>query len=55
VPWHVRAYGLIAPNPFLHEPMRLAAGETVTFRYRLVAHDGGAPAAERHRDFARES
>jgi len=35
-PWHVRAYGLLAPNPFLHEPLHLEAGGDVTFRYRLV-------------------
>jgi hypothetical protein len=41
-PWHVRAYGLLAPNPFLNEPLHLEAGGEVTFRYRLVVHQGGA-------------
>ena len=53
-PWHVRAYGLMAPNPFLDEPLHLAAGAAIAFRYRLVAHDGYAGAAaiaERHREF----
>jgi Methane oxygenase PmoA len=43
-PWHVRDYGLMAPNPFLDEPLRLEAGEEVAFRYRLVPHAGGADA-----------
>jgi len=53
-PWHVRAYGLMAANPFLQEPLPLAAGETVTFRYRLIVHDGRGRLAERHREFSRE-
>ena len=57
-PWHVRAYGLMAPNPFLGiGPLRLDPGDVVGFRYRLVVHEGGATAArvaERHRAFARE-
>jgi hypothetical protein len=39
-PWHVRGYGLLAPNPFLHEPLHLEAGAEVAFRYRLVVHQG---------------
>jgi Methane oxygenase PmoA len=50
-PWHVRAYGLLAPNPFLHEPMEL--GEA-SFRYRLVVHDGTAPIAQRFAAYAAE-
>ena len=53
-PWHVRAYGLVAPNPFLREPMALADGETVTFRYRFIVHDARARIAEHHREFALE-
>lgn len=53
-PWHVRAYGLLAPNPFLHEPLRLAAGDQVTFRYRLVVHAAGAAVAARYREYAEE-
>lgn len=57
-PWHVRAYGLMAPNPFLGTgPLPLEPGDTVSFRYRLIVHEGGAEAAdlaERHHAFAQE-
>ena len=54
--WHTRAYGLIAPNPFgLSEfdktkpkqsgDLKLAKGESVTFRYRAIFHTGDAKAA----------
>ena len=38
-----------------HEPMRLAAGETLRLRYRVLIHDGGADPADLDRiaaDFA---
>ncbi len=48
--WHVRTYGLFAANPFgLHEfpggkkadgTLKLAPGESVTFRYRVLLHRG---------------
>jgi hypothetical protein len=48
--WHVRDYGLFAANPFgLHEfertrvgagKMTIAAGQSVTFRYRFYFHRG---------------
>ena len=63
--WHVRDYGLMTANPFgLHDffpdsgkdgSMRIEAGETVTFRYRVFVHAGDASAGqmdERHADFA---
>jgi hypothetical protein len=51
--WMVRDYGLLAANPFgqhefekLSNPnvgdLRVAAGQSVTFRYRLLIHAGGA-------------
>ncbi len=57
-PWHVRGYGLMAPNPFLEAAMTLAPGQPVAFRYRLVVHEGGAGAAriaDRHREFVQEA
>jgi hypothetical protein len=48
--WHVRDYGLFGANPFgLHDfekkpagagDLRVAAGESVTFRYRFYIHKG---------------
>jgi len=48
--WHVRDYGLFAANPFgLHDfakvpkgtgNMTIAAGKSVTFRYRFYFHEG---------------
>jgi Methane oxygenase PmoA len=55
-PWHVRAYGLLAPNPFLDEPLRLEEGGEVAFRYRLVVHEGRAASiGEHYRAFAAEA
>jgi hypothetical protein len=64
--WMVRDYGLLAANPFgQHEfeggpdpragEFRLPAGESVTFRYRLILHEGDEQAAriaERFAEFA---
>jgi Family of unknown function (DUF6807) len=52
--WHVRDYGLMAANPFLREPLELAAGERVEFRYRLLVLPGVAELDERRRRFAPE-
>jgi hypothetical protein len=51
--WHARGYGLFAANPlgekiFTHGEksmnLRLAPGQSVTFRYRILITDGaGAP------------
>ncbi len=48
--WHVRGYGLFTANPFgahdfrndktLDESLTLAAGDSLTFRYRLIVHPG---------------
>lgn len=53
--WHARDYGLFAANPFgLHDftgapagagDHRLAAGESLTLRYRFVFHEGDATTA----------
>jgi hypothetical protein len=51
--WHVRDYGLFAANPFgYHDFGRkdrgdfvLPKGETITFRYRVILHDGDAASA----------
>jgi len=52
--WHVRNYGLMTANPFglsyfykdksRDGSMRIGAGETVTFRYRVLIHEGDAAA-----------
>ena len=63
--WHSRAYGLVAPNAFgLHEfdqklpkgsgDMKIPKGESVTFRYRVIIHEGDAPSAklpEKYKEF----
>ncbi|MBP7950969.1 MAG: PmoA family protein [Verrucomicrobiales bacterium] len=64
--WHARDYGLIAANPFgLHDFEKkpkgtgnhtLKKGETLTFRYRWLFHDGDtarARIAERYADWAK--
>jgi len=54
--WMVRDYGLLAANPFgQHEferladstagEMRIPSGDSVTFRYRIVLHEGDAETA----------
>lgn len=63
--WHSRSYGLFAANPFgVHDfendkskngEMKLAAGEKVRFRYRVVIHPGDAQSAklaEAHKKWA---
>jgi hypothetical protein len=64
--WHVRDYGLFAVNPFCGHEMdksipkgaadyKLAAGESVTFRYRFLLHEGDAEqgkVAERFAEYA---
>jgi hypothetical protein len=54
--WHARDYGLLAANPFgLHDfagapagsgDYTLPAGESRTFRYLVVLHEGGTRAAD---------
>ena len=54
-PWHVRDYGLFAVNPFgkhnfgltkTPTPTKLARGETLTFKYRVILHQGDAESAQ---------
>ena len=66
--WMVRDYGLFAANPFgQHEfeklsnanvgDLRIPAGQSVTFRYRILFHSGSAEEArlaERFEQFAAE-
>ena len=65
-PWHSREYGLVAPNAFgLHEfdkklpkgtgDLKILKGESATFRYRIIIHQGDAPSAkltDKYREFA---
>ena len=64
-PWHVRAYGLMAANPFGHSyygkgflrdgSWTLPQGETLPFHYRVLAYAGDAReagVAERYHDYA---
>ena len=55
--WHARDYGLFAANPFCEAEMdkaqpkgagdfTLKAGQSVTFKYRLLLHAGDAAAAK---------
>jgi len=64
--WHARDYGLFAANPFCEAEMdknlpkgsgdyALKAGQSITFRYRILIHEGDAAAAkvaERFAEFA---
>jgi len=44
--WHVRDYGLFAPNPWFWDgPLSLEEGGTLTFRYRILIHAGDAETA----------
>ena len=59
--WHVRAYGLMTANPFglsdfykdksRDGSMRIKAGETVTFKYRVLIHEGDAAAGHMKEHF----
>jgi len=65
--WHVRDYGLFAANPFgQHEfeklkaktagELKIPAGQSVTFRYRVVVHEGDdktARIAARYREYVK--
>ena len=64
--WHARAYGLVAANPFgVHNferkpagtgNMKIKAGQSVTFLYRFLFHEGDtkeAKIAERYKAFAK--
>lgn len=65
--WHVRDYGLFAANPFgQHDfeglkdkttgDLKIAAGQSVTFRYRVIIHEGDekqARIAARFDEFAK--
>ncbi len=63
--WHARDYGLIAANPFgIHDfekkpagsgDMKISAGDSVTFRYRFLFHNGDvneADIAQQYETFA---
>lgn len=63
--WHARGYGLFAANPFglkefTGDPAKdgsytLPAGESITFRYRVLIHDGdykAAKVAEKYQEYA---
>jgi len=63
--WHVRTYGLFAANPFGQAQFeklpdknagdfKIAAGQSVTFRYRIYFHEGDeqqGKVAEQYRDY----
>jgi hypothetical protein len=45
--WHVRGYGLFAPNCWMFkDDHHLSAGETMTFRWRVVIHTGDTQQAD---------
>ena len=61
--WHARDYGLFAANPFCEREMdktqptgtgdfKLPAGQSVTFRYRIILHAGDAAQAQIAERFA---
>ncbi|HOX40057.1 MAG TPA: PmoA family protein [Candidatus Brocadiia bacterium] len=61
--WHVRDYGLFAANPFgIHDfekkpagagDMKIAKGESATFRWRVYLHPGDAKAGKVAEEYAR--
>jgi len=67
--WHVRDYGLFAANPFgqhdfeklsdVHAgDLKIPAGQSATFRYRVVLHEGDEKRgriAERYADYLRSN
>lgn len=66
--WHVRDYGLFAVNPFGLKDFdpkagargghRLAAGDSMRFRYRVIVHPGDVPEkniADWYADYAKSS
>lgn len=59
--WHARAYGLFAANPLGQEVMsggtnilnfKLAANDSVTFRYRILVHSGDLLSTEKLNNYA---
>ena len=45
--WHVRGYGLFAPNCWMFKPDHLlASGDSMTFRWRVTIHTGGTYQAD---------
>lgn len=66
--WHVRRYGLIAANnigasafdktnPNIYTPLTIEQGKPVTFRYRVVIHEGPAASAkldEKFKEYAHQ-
>ncbi len=57
--WHVRTYGLFAANPFFKDwgAHTLPAGESITFRYRILLHRGdekSGKVAEAYSVYAKE-
>jgi len=67
--WHVRDYGLFAANPFgqhdFEKPsdpkggdLKIPAGQKVTFRYRVILHEGDevkGRIAQRYSDYIKET
>jgi hypothetical protein len=45
-PFFARDYGTVLSNLTLHEPVEIAAGDTLRQRWRGLAHDGADPDAE---------
>ncbi len=45
--WHVRGYGLFAPNCWMFKPdHQIAVGESLTFRWRVTVHAGDTGRAD---------
>lgn len=57
-PWRVDSFGLISPSPSLAGEWSIAAGEELSFAYRLIVHAGKADAElldRLHEEFAEEA
>ena len=45
--WHVRAYGLFAPNCWMHKPdYTIEEGNSLKFRWRIIVHAGNTAEAD---------
>jgi len=53
--WHIRDYGLFAPNNFLFKGgFDIAEGESITYKYRICFHEGDVNISDRFVQYANQ-